>query len=69
MSDGTLFAIGAVVFIISGLGAVWYMLDVFQAWRQREAAPDQAPREPSERILHRRGDTSASLTDTEVSGR
>lgn len=67
MSDGTLFAIGAVVFIIGGLASIWYLLDVWQAWRDREAAPDERAKEPKERILHRNAD-DPKLTQTDVTG-
>ncbi len=41
MSPGTLFAIGAVVFMMGGLGLVLFLLDTFQAWRIREKQPDE----------------------------
>lgn len=36
MSDGTLFAIGSVVFTLGGAGMVLYGLDRFGRWRARE---------------------------------
>jgi len=41
MNPGTLFAIGAVVFMMGGLGLVLFMLDTFQDWRIREKQPDE----------------------------
>ena len=41
MSPGTLFAIGAVVFMMGGLGLVLFLLDTFQAWRIREKQTDE----------------------------
>ncbi len=41
MSPGTLFAIGAVIFMAGGLGLVLLLLDTFQAWRIREKQPDE----------------------------
>ena len=41
MSTVTLFAIGAVVFMLGGLGLVLYLLDTFQDWRIREKQSDE----------------------------
>lgn len=41
MSTVTLFAIGAVVFMLGGLGLVLYLLDTFQGWRIREKQSDE----------------------------
>ena len=41
MSPGTLFAIGAVVFMAGGLGLVLLLLDTFQDWRIREKQDDE----------------------------
>lgn len=41
MNTVTLFAIGAVVFMLGGLGLVLYLLDTFQDWRIREKQPDE----------------------------
>ncbi|MFO7778995.1 MAG: hypothetical protein R6V28_11630 [Nitriliruptoraceae bacterium] len=41
MSTVTLFAIGAVVFMMGGLGLVLFMLDTFQDWRIREKQSDE----------------------------
>ena len=41
MSTEALFAIGAVLFFIGGLGMVIVGLDVFGSWRLREKQPDE----------------------------
>jgi hypothetical protein len=41
MNPVTLFAIGAVIFIMGGLGMVLYLLDTFQRWRIREKQADE----------------------------
>jgi hypothetical protein len=41
MNPVTLFAVGAVVFIMGGLGLVLYLLDTFQHWRIREKQSDE----------------------------
>ena len=41
MSPGTLFSIGAVVFMAGGLGLVLLLLDTFQDWRIREKQADE----------------------------
>jgi len=41
MNTVTLFAIGAVVFMMGGLGLVLFLLDTFQDWRIREKQPDE----------------------------
>lgn len=52
MSDGTIFAFGAVVFILGLAGLVLYGLDRFRAWR---LADDEAgPSETVERPVARR---------------
>lgn len=40
MSDGTLFAFGAVVFVLGGWGLVLVGLETFRDWRLREAGTD-----------------------------
>jgi hypothetical protein len=41
MNTATLFAIGAVVFMMGGLGLVLFLLDAFQDWRIREKQSDE----------------------------
>ncbi len=41
MNTVTLFAIGAVVFMMGGLGLVLFLLDNFQDWRIREKQTDE----------------------------
>jgi hypothetical protein len=41
MSAATLFAIGAVVFFLGGVGMVLVGLDTFGSWRRREKQPDE----------------------------
>ncbi len=41
MNTVTLFAIGAVVFMMGGLGLVLFLLDTFQDWRIREKQTDE----------------------------
>ncbi len=41
MTPATLFSIGAVVFMIGGLGLVLLLLDTFQDWRIREKQADE----------------------------
>lgn len=36
MSQGLIFSIGAVVFILGGYGVLLYVLDIWQDWRRRE---------------------------------